>query len=65
MQHNLNLIYLPEAPKGCPRAIAPPETLTFSESNPNSRIHARDCTANASFNSNRSTSSNFQSVFLS
>src|SRR5258705_13916718 len=38
-------------PSGCPSAIAPPFTLTFSGSNPNVLITASDWAANASFNS--------------
>ncbi len=47
----------PEAPIGCPSAIAPPLTLTLSCGNCNSRFTAIDCAAKASFNSKISTSS--------
>ena len=49
----------PEQPSGCPRAIAPPLTLTISGSRPSSSITARDWTAKASFSSTRPMSSIF------
>src|SRR3972149_4587507 len=47
----------PRAPIGGPRAMAPPFTLTRSQSQPSSRPTASDCAANASFASIRSISS--------
>ena len=44
----------PEAPIGCPRAIAPPFTFTRSQSQPRARPSTSACTANASFASIRS-----------
>ena len=41
----------PVHPKGCPKAIAPPFTLTILGSTSNSLIMATDWEANASFNS--------------
>src|SRR5438874_4705852 len=41
----------PLAPIGCPRATAPPWTLTLAGSSFSSRTTASDCAANASFNS--------------
>ena len=55
--------HLPEAPIGWPREIAPPLILTFSGFIPSSLTQAKDCAANASFSSNRSTSSIFHSAF--
>src|SRR6476661_588863 len=46
----------PEAPTGCPMAMAPPLTLTASGPTPRSRIDWMATAANASFISNRSTS---------
>src|SRR6266540_342685 len=48
---------VPVAPIGWPSAIAPPLTFTLSRSKPSSRITARLCDANASFNSINSMSS--------
>lgn len=45
----------PEAPIGCPRAMAPPLTLTRCPSTPSWWTTASAWAANASFNSNRST----------
>lgn len=50
---------VPDAPKGCPNAIEPPCTLILSGLMPNSRPTATDMHANASFISNKSTSSIF------
>src|SRR5262249_50801982 len=44
---------VPEAPIGCPRAIAPPWTFTLPSSSFSSLPHASICAANASFSSNR------------
>src|SRR5690606_18927934 len=41
----------PVAPRGWPRAMAPPMGLTTSSFRPRSRITARDCAAKASFSS--------------
>src|SRR5262245_16174526 len=46
----------PLIPRGCPSAIAPPLTFTFSGSRPSSRITTRLCEAKASFSSTRSRS---------
>ena len=43
------VIRAPEAPRGCPIAIAPPLTLHFSWSSPRALATARHCGANASF----------------
>ena len=56
-------ILAPEAPIGCPKAIAPPFTLTFSFGNPKSFITARLCAANASLDSIKSKSVIFQPAF--
>src|SRR3984885_11311158 len=45
---------VPVAPSGCPNAIAPPFTLTFSRSKPNSFSTPKYCAANASFTSIKS-----------
>jgi hypothetical protein len=50
---------------GCPKAIAPPQMFTFFGLMPSSRKTATDCAANASLNSNKSTSSFFQPAFFS
>ncbi len=50
------VIRAPLAPSGCPRAIAPPDTLTRAGSRPSSRMQGMACAANASFNSTRSRS---------
>ena len=55
--------HLPEAPIGWPREIAPPLILTFSGFIPSSLTQAKDWAANASFSSNRSTSSIFHPAF--
>ena len=47
----------PVMPKGCPRAIAPPCTLSLSASMPRCRADGMTCAANASLISTRSTSS--------
>ena len=47
----------PDAPSGCPMAIAPPNALTFSGSTGQLFTHASDCAAKASLSSTRSTSS--------
>ena len=49
-------IRTPLAPSGCPIAMAPPFTFTFSISKPSSCIQAILCDAKASFNSIRSRS---------
>mmetsp|Transcript_4605 Transcript_4605/g.15448 ORF Transcript_4605/g.15448 Transcript_4605/m.15448 type:complete len:210 (+) Transcript_4605:41-670(+) len=46
----------PEAPRGCPRAMAPPFTLKRSRSTPSSFSTESTCPAKASFTSTRSTS---------
>src|ERR1051326_4861786 len=56
---------VPEAPIGCPMAIAPPLTLTLAGSQPRSLLTAQACAANASFASTRSRSSTFQPAFFS
>lgn len=43
------VIRVPEAPRGCPMAIAPPLTLVFSGSRPRALATARYWGANASF----------------
>ena len=58
-----NVWCLPEAPIGWPRDIAPPLMFTLSVFSPSSLTQAKDCAANASFSSNRSTSSNFHPAF--
>ena len=50
----------PDAPIGCPMAIAPPFTFTFAVSQPRSLFTARACAAKASLASIRSRSSTFQ-----
>ena len=56
----------PVHPSGWPRAIAPPFTFTLSGSSDSSRITGRDCAANASFSSTRSTRLSFiRSRFMS
>jgi hypothetical protein len=57
--------YIPEAAIGCPKAIAPPQTFTLLGSMSSSRKTATDWAANASLNSNKSTSSLFQPAFFS
>src|SRR5262245_577538 len=52
--------FAPVAPSGCPRAMAPPFTLTRSAGSRSSRITASAWAAKASFNSIRSMSSNFK-----
>ena len=47
---------VPDAPSGCPIAIAPPLVFTISGSMPHASTHASDCTANASFSSTADTS---------
>jgi len=56
---------IPEAAIGCPKAIAPPQIFTLFGSISSSRRTATDWAANASFNSNKSTSSLFQPAFFS
>jgi hypothetical protein len=46
----------PEAPSGCPIAIAPPRLLTISGSIGHASRQASDCTANASLSSTAPTS---------
>ena len=46
---NLVIMIEPVAPTGCPNAIAPPFTLTFSGSNPNCLFTAQAWAAKASF----------------
>src|ERR1700754_2664672 len=58
-------IRAPLAPIGWPSAQAPPWILIFSWETPSSRMTAIGTTANASFISNRSTSSVFQPAFAS
>src|SRR5262249_24723975 len=55
-------IRAPDAPIGCPRAIAPPLTLTLSHSNPSSRPSAKVWAANASLISIRSNASSGSSI---
>src|ERR1700733_3167919 len=56
----------PDAPIGCPSATAPPFTFTFSGLSFSTRVTAIAATANASFNSTRSTSlSRSHPVFFS
>src|SRR6266850_2158246 len=55
----------PLAPIGWPSATAPPLTFTLLPSTPSSRRTATACTANASCNSMRSTSSSVHPIFLS
>src|SRR5215471_21310901 len=55
----------PDAPIGCPSAIAPPLTLIFDVSQPISLLTAQACAANASLISNTSRSAGFQSAFAS
>src|SRR5262249_47030041 len=56
---------VPVAPSGCPSAMAPPFTFTFSRSRPRSFSTARYCAANASLISNRSMSFKESLVFSS
>src|SRR5262249_40127825 len=53
----------PDAPIGCPRAIAPPLTLIRLVSQPISLLTAHACAANASLISIRSRSAAFQPAF--
>src|SRR5204862_7918207 len=55
----------PDAPIGCPRATAPPLTLTFSSSMPSSRIELSVTDANASLISHRSMSDACSPAFCS
>ena len=55
---------VPEAPIGCPRAMAPPLTFTFSLGIPKSFITAKLCAANASFDSTKSKSLISQPAFF-
>ena len=55
----------PDAPIGCPRAMAPPFTLTLWAGILRSLKTPIDCDANASFTSNKSMSSIFSSDFFS
>ena len=55
----------PDAPIGCPSAMAPPLTLTLPVSQPRSLLTAQACAANASLASTSSRSSIFQPAFLS
>jgi len=58
--------FAPVQPSGWPSAIAPPFTFTLSGSSDSSRITGRDCAANASFSSTRSTRLSFiRSRFMS
>ena len=50
---NVNVNFVPVQPSGCPSAIAPPLTLTFSSLMPSRRMTWIACDANASFNSNQ------------
>ena len=59
------MIRAPEAPIGCPRATAPPLTLTFSSSMPSRRIECRATEAKASLISQRSMSSAVRPAFSS
>jgi hypothetical protein len=52
----LRIILAPLAPIGCPKATAPPLTLTLLGSKSNSLIYANPVTLNASLNSQASTS---------
>src|SRR5216683_2857647 len=54
----------PDAPIGCPSAIAPPLTLTLPVSQPRSLLTAQAWAANASFASMRSRSAIDQPAFL-
>jgi len=45
------VILAPVAPRGWPKAIAPPSKFNFCFSIPKSFMQARDCDAKASFNS--------------
>ena len=62
---NVTKIRQPEAPTGCPSAIAPPFTLTFSILKPRSLATAIDCAAKASFASIKSISSMLSPVLSS
>lgn len=55
--NNVTKTRQPDAPMGWPKAIAPPFTFTLSGFIANPLSTARDWAANASFNSNKSTSS--------
>ncbi len=55
----------PEAPIGCPSAMAPPFTLTFDSSTPSMRIELSATDANASLLSKRSMSSTVRPAFSS
>ena len=59
----MTTILAPEAPIGCPRAIAPPLTLTFSTGIFSSLITAILCAANASLDSIKSKSLIFHPAF--
>src|SRR6478735_3340256 len=50
-------IRVPEAPSGCPMAIAPPCRFTIEWSIPQALMHARDCAAKASLSSTAPTCS--------
>mmetsp|Transcript_17007 Transcript_17007/g.37140 ORF Transcript_17007/g.37140 Transcript_17007/m.37140 type:complete len:203 (+) Transcript_17007:236-844(+) len=54
----------PDAPRGCPRAMAPPLTLTFSRSRPNSRSQEMYWAAKASLISIRSMSARVRPAAL-
>jgi hypothetical protein len=54
---NVPVIRAPLIPNGCPTAIAPPMTLSFSSGIPRSRYDGMTCAANASLISTRSMSS--------
>lgn len=54
--NSVTRIRAPLAPIGCPSAMAPPLTFTFSESKPRFFPTARNCAANASLASMRSIS---------
>ena len=55
----------PDAPSGCPRAMAPPFTFIFAGSAPSSFNHASGTDANASLTSKRSMSSTVSPAFAS
>ena len=59
------VIRAPLAPSGCPMAIEPPRTLTFSGSSFSIRMQAMACEAKASFSSIRSMSASFMPARLS
>jgi hypothetical protein len=54
-----------EAAIGCPKATASPQICTLFGSISSSHRTATDWAANASYNSNKSTSSLFQPAFFS